>query len=268
MICIYKITAPDGRVYIGQTVNHIERWRMYKNGYCYTQRKLFKSLIKHGSDNHIFEILEECTFEDLNEREKYYIKFYDSFYKGLNSSYLGMDKDDISKSKYYSNTKRKSLLIKEKSIEIQDKKYKKEIVISGDPLERNTVVYDSVTGIFFDNISQAAEAYDLKYSSLNAYLYGKRKNRTNLRLVGKEFKYTALKRYGVDKGKPTGSQEKGINNMSNKKIESYCLDTGKVIQSFYSMTNADQLGFSIYCVRKVLKGIKTEYRGMGFRYSS
>jgi hypothetical protein len=31
MIGIYKITNPTGRIYIGQTTNHIVRWNKYKN---------------------------------------------------------------------------------------------------------------------------------------------------------------------------------------------------------------------------------------------
>ena len=33
---------------------------------CKVQIKLYRSLIKHGYDNHTFEIIEECTEDLLN----------------------------------------------------------------------------------------------------------------------------------------------------------------------------------------------------------
>jgi hypothetical protein len=33
---------------------------------------------KYGIDNFLFEVVEECSLEELNNREKYWIKYYDS----------------------------------------------------------------------------------------------------------------------------------------------------------------------------------------------
>lgn len=84
-IGIYKITSPSGKVYIGKSINIEKRWDVYLKIYgCEQQVKLFNSLCKYGSINHIFEIIEECSIEQLNEREIYYIKLYDSINNGLN----------------------------------------------------------------------------------------------------------------------------------------------------------------------------------------
>jgi len=53
---------------------------------CNTQKVLLNSLKKYGVDNHAFEIIEECAFEDLNIRERYWQEYYNSLApNGLNS---------------------------------------------------------------------------------------------------------------------------------------------------------------------------------------
>ena len=56
MIGIYKITSPTNKVYIGSSNNIFNRWCSYKNLKCLTQTKLYRSFLKHGVDNHVFEI--------------------------------------------------------------------------------------------------------------------------------------------------------------------------------------------------------------------
>lgn len=55
--CIYKITSPSGRVYIGQSMDVEKRWASYRNGYSKKQAKLHASFLKHGVDTHVFEVL-------------------------------------------------------------------------------------------------------------------------------------------------------------------------------------------------------------------
>jgi len=76
MIGIYKITNPKGKVYIGQSRNIKKRFNSYKNIHCRYQIKLKNSLIKYGSENHKFEVIEECDFMVLNIRERYWQDFY------------------------------------------------------------------------------------------------------------------------------------------------------------------------------------------------
>lgn len=86
MIGIYKITSPIGRVYIGQSINIKRRFYDYKLKRCKSQTKLYNSFNKHGVDNHKLEIIEECSIDRLNERERYWQEYYDSInkYTGLN----------------------------------------------------------------------------------------------------------------------------------------------------------------------------------------
>lgn len=77
MVGIYKITNPNNRVYIGQSVNIRKRLERYERLHCKNQSRLYASLVKYGFSEHIFEIIEECTIEQLNERERHWQDFYD-----------------------------------------------------------------------------------------------------------------------------------------------------------------------------------------------
>jgi group I intron endonuclease len=86
MIGIYKITSPSNRVYIGQSIHIQKRFTEYKSlRNCKEQAILYRSLIKYGSDKHLFEVIEECEEVLLNERERYWQDYYDVLgLKGLN----------------------------------------------------------------------------------------------------------------------------------------------------------------------------------------
>jgi group I intron endonuclease len=87
MIGVYKITSPTYKIYIGQSRDIEKRFKHYLGMYKCTssQRILYNSFIKHGVKNHVFEIIEHCDFELLNERERYWQDFYDVLSKkGMN----------------------------------------------------------------------------------------------------------------------------------------------------------------------------------------
>ena len=77
-IGIYKITSPNGKIYIGQSINIEKRWKYgyYNITVCKSQIKLYRSLLKYGYENHIFEIVELCDIKILNEREIHWGLFY------------------------------------------------------------------------------------------------------------------------------------------------------------------------------------------------
>lgn len=76
-IGVYKITNPQNKIYIGQSINIEERFRKYFKLNCKRQHKLYYSLKKYGPKNHIFEIIEECFLDQLNEREIYWGVYFD-----------------------------------------------------------------------------------------------------------------------------------------------------------------------------------------------
>lgn len=77
MIGIYKITSPTGKIYVGQSVDIERRTKSYSKMRCKEQIRLYNSIVKYGFSEHIFEVVEECIIEQLNERERYWQDFYD-----------------------------------------------------------------------------------------------------------------------------------------------------------------------------------------------
>lgn len=77
MGCIYKIENKiNGMVYIGQSINVHRRWNEERCGK--TNKHLSRALKKYGVENFLFEVIEECEDANMNEREKLYIKYYQS----------------------------------------------------------------------------------------------------------------------------------------------------------------------------------------------
>lgn len=76
---IYKITnLINGKVYIGQTKNIKRRIREHQQEYSSSATsKIRNAILKYGIKNFKIEILEK-DIENYNEREKYWISFYDS----------------------------------------------------------------------------------------------------------------------------------------------------------------------------------------------
>jgi group I intron endonuclease len=85
MVGIYKITSPSGKIYIGQSINILNRFNQYKSlSQTKGQKKLHYSFKKYGIDKHIFDIIEQCSIDLLNERERYWQDYYDVLNNGLN----------------------------------------------------------------------------------------------------------------------------------------------------------------------------------------
>lgn len=82
--CIYKITNPKGRVYIGQTIDIKTRLSRYKRNDCKKQLKLFNSLNKYGYEAHKFEIIHVAKVNELNNLERFYQDAFSSVKNGLN----------------------------------------------------------------------------------------------------------------------------------------------------------------------------------------
>lgn len=85
MIGIYKITSPTNKIYIGQSIDIDKRIYDYSLLRCKAQTILYNSFKKHGFNSHKFEVIEECTIDKLNERERHWQDYYDVLgKKGLN----------------------------------------------------------------------------------------------------------------------------------------------------------------------------------------
>ncbi len=85
-ICgIYKIENKiNNKIYIGQSIDIMHRWDQHKMdafNESLTQKyrsALYSAIRKYGLQNFKFEIIEQCNKTDLNIREIYWIKYYNS----------------------------------------------------------------------------------------------------------------------------------------------------------------------------------------------
>lgn len=78
---IYKITnLQNNMCYVGQSTNIAERWKQHiKRGLgadTPTRNKLYPIMQAVGVENFSFEIIEECTKSQLNDREDYWQDFF------------------------------------------------------------------------------------------------------------------------------------------------------------------------------------------------
>ena len=84
MIGIYKITNKiNNKIYIGQSTNIQQRWKAHKtrpfneksNQY---DMSFYRAIRKYGLENFSFQVIEQCSKEQLDEKEKFYIHYYNS----------------------------------------------------------------------------------------------------------------------------------------------------------------------------------------------
>lgn len=96
IIYAYKKKSNNKIVYIGQTINleyrhkqHME-WDPFNINNLEYNYPLSRGIRKYGEDEYELIILEEVDNKDLlNERERYWIKFYDTYFNGYNQTLGG-----------------------------------------------------------------------------------------------------------------------------------------------------------------------------------
>jgi len=86
---VYKITnKKTDEIYIGQSVNIADRWKNHiKCGLgidASSTNTLYNNMQETGVWNFTFELLEKCSREKLNEKERFWIDMYSSNKVGLN----------------------------------------------------------------------------------------------------------------------------------------------------------------------------------------
>lgn len=95
---IYKITNKvNGKLYIGQTTQTLKErfqrhcWGVSLNDKYHFNMAIKQAIKKYGKENFTIELIEEVEVGKLNEREIYWISFYDSYNKGYNCTLGGQD---------------------------------------------------------------------------------------------------------------------------------------------------------------------------------
>ena len=88
---IYKIwNDNNNKLYIGQTrVGITARWSQHLKNYLTNDAVIYRAMRKYGAGSFHIEQIEECADELLDEREIYWISFYNSKNNGYNSTIGG-----------------------------------------------------------------------------------------------------------------------------------------------------------------------------------
>ena len=84
---IYKIQFPNGKVYIGQSVNYKNRWREHlREATRGNDLKIYRAMRKYNITIEAFSIIEDniTSQDEANSREIYYIKEFNSIKNGYN----------------------------------------------------------------------------------------------------------------------------------------------------------------------------------------
>jgi len=92
---IYKITNQiNNKIYVGATTRYpTERFKEHcRDAKRFTDRPLYKAINKYGKENFDISILEECSDDKLEQREKYWIEKLRSFKYGYNATTGGSGK--------------------------------------------------------------------------------------------------------------------------------------------------------------------------------
>jgi group I intron endonuclease len=89
---IYKATFPNGKCYIGQTTKNLNiRMNGHLNDKARKNPAFCNAMNKYGKDSIEWEIIDEAfSLEELNEKEKYWISFFNSYINAINSNGYNM----------------------------------------------------------------------------------------------------------------------------------------------------------------------------------
>lgn len=159
---IYKITNKmNGKVYIGQTKKTIEeRFQEHlKKAKIHTNRYLYDAMNKYGYENFIVSQIEKCPDNNLDEREIFWIAFYQSNNKlygynmtagggGGNTWINNPHKEETSKKLSQANKGKKHKMSNEwRQNTTQANKEKKTIQINKDEFEKDIKNFMSIEDI-------------------------------------------------------------------------------------------------------------------------
>lgn len=182
---IYKITNQiNGKIYIGQSNDIYRRWKEEKfyKGHC--NNPLKRAFNKYGLENFDFEIIEECSIEELDEKEIYYISLYksneyefgynltsgggrcffsDDVKKRMSMAHKGMKrtKEAIRKSAEFHKGRKRSEETRKKQSEAKNKQKKKVLCVE--------------TKIIYESIRDASRKTKITHSCISKCCLGKTK---------------------------------------------------------------------------------------------
>lgn len=177
---------PTGKKYIGKTLKCLERRKYAHKSVAKNKKrnlKFYNAIKKYGWDSFLWGIIEECDVILLNEKEIFWIKKYNTYYEGYNST-LGGD--------------------------------------STNPTCFKKFKFKSPTGTILEgeNIAEFCRKYNLSSASMGCVLSGKRKSHKgwtlpDTEIYGYELRTTKIEREFTIQ-KPDGTI------ISGKNVKKFC----------------------------------------------
>lgn len=167
---IYKITnKQNNKVYIGQTTQTLERRiTNYKSELKWfpDRRPIIRAMSKYGFNNFTFTVLQDNiqSKQYLDEREKYYIKYYHSL---VTEQGYNVELGGNSAGKHSEETKKK---ISQAQLGEKNHMYGKTGALNA----TSKKVLELTTGITYDSASLAANKLGLNFSHVCAVARGTR----------------------------------------------------------------------------------------------
>jgi len=153
------INKINNKKYIGQSISVLERMEDHKRRLNLNQHYniyLQRAWNKYGENNFLFDVLEFCEIEELNNKEKYYIEQFNTYDNSYGYN-LTLGGDGIGIRKEESIEKQVNTYISKYGIKIY------QIDLNGDVIKE------------WDNISEAARFYNVDVTSIHKCLVKKAK---------------------------------------------------------------------------------------------
>ena len=151
--CVYKLTSPEGKIYIGMSSNIKRRWDSYKN--YKNSSRLYEAILKFKWENIQKEVLVTgLTKEEASKQEDLYIKLFNTMDPNIGYNCQAGGARD-----YHRQLSEKLLLVKRKQI------------INLQTLE------------IFKSVKECAENYSCSSGLISLICQGKAKRRDDLPLA-------------------------------------------------------------------------------------
>lgn len=165
---IYKLTSPNGKIYIGRTsknnINH--RWN---SGKAYKKNDILqKDIVKYSWENFKKEILvENLSYEEAKKMEEFYILKYNSINDGYNKNFG--DKICKESRQKISNTRKEKGLAKGKNNPMYG------VHRYGEKNPNSKKVICLTTGEIFGTIKEGADKYNISPKNISKCIHERQK---------------------------------------------------------------------------------------------
>lgn len=274
---IYKATNKiNGKVYIGQSHKTLEeRMRRHKNDSKRQNSYFYRAIRKYGWENFSWEVIDTATTsEELNEKEVYWIQYYQSFdnrEKGYNSTsgvdhnYKITEEEREKRSQRVSGDKNpmygkpgtwlgKKFSKEHKQRLSESLKGRETPWCTGGNHWLAKSVINLNTGEIFDTIQEAADAYQVNRDSIAKQIKGKTKNCNG-------FKWSFCQDIeDLENFQPIPVILDEF--IAHKPIK--CVETGKIYPTIKDVTQELKCGYAV--IQECCLGKRESYKNKHYKY--